>query len=418
MSVIKHSIIYLGSSILNKAIPFLLLPILTKHLSPEEYGTLAIFQIMITFYSAFVGMNIHTNVSKNFFTYTHKQVAKLIGNILVVLSFSTLSLLMITFIVTFFFDEIFSIHTNWIRIMPILSFMFMVNTINLTILRNKGKAYTFGIFEIANTTVNMSITILLLLVYHLGWYSQAIGITITYFLFFIIAIIYMWKKDYLTFDIDRNEIKSILSISIPLIPHVLAGIIIIMSDRLFIEKMVSLEMVGIYSVGYMFGMVIMLFTDAFIKSWSPWFYKSLTNPTNTKKEKIVKYTYIYIIGIFILAISISILAKFILPYFVDEKFYGAKEFILWISLGYAVRGVYQIYFPYLVHISKTSFLAISTFVAAIINLLLNYFLINIYGAVGAAYATIIAFFIAGLLVFWYQNKHYDMPWFKKGTNNE
>jgi len=414
---LKNSIIYLGSSILNKAIPFLLLPVFTKYLTPSEYGVLAIFQLVLTFYTAFIGMNSHANISKQFYKYSKSQVAKLIGNILLIVSIFSVIFLAITFAVTSYFNDIFSIPSHWLQVMPLLSFMFMVNIINLTVLRNEEKAYLFGMFEIANTAVNMMVTVVLLVVFHYGWYSQAIGISIAYFVFFIISLSFLKKKGYLSFDFDREEIRSILIISLPLIPHTLGGIVINMSDRLFIEKMISLEMVGIYSVGYVFGMVVMLFTDAFIKAWSPWFYKNLAEPSDRKKREIVQYTYIYIIGLFILTVLISTLGSVVLPYFVDEKFHAAKEFVFWIALGYAVRGVYQIFFPYLVHIGKTSFLAISTIVAAIINLFLNYFLINLYGAVGAAFATIIAFFVAGLLVFWYQNKHYYMPWFWKGENN-
>jgi len=63
-----------------------------------------------------------------------------------------------------------------------------------------------------------------------------------------------------------------------------------------------------------------------------------------------------------------------------------------------------------VHLNKTSFLAISTITAAILNLIFNYFLIDLYGAIGATYATIIAFATSALLVFWYQEKHIQMPW--------
>lgn len=416
MHVLKSSSIYLGSSVINKAIPFLLLPVFTKYLTPSEYGTLAIFQLILTFYSAFIGMNSHANISKHFYKYSKSQVAKLIGNILIIVSFLSVTFLAITFIFTIFFIDVFSIPSHWLQVMPILSFMFMVNTLNLTVLRNEGKAYSFGVFEIGNTVVNMMTTVVLLVVFQYGWYSQAIGISLAYFVFFIISLIFLRKRGYLSFDFDKEGVRSILIISLPLIPHALGGIVINMSDRLFIEKMVGLEMVGIYSVGYMFGMVVMLFTDAFIKAWSPWFYKNLVEPSDRKKQKIVKYTYIYIIGVFVLAVLISLAAEIIMPYFVDEKFYKAKEFILWIALGYAVHGVYKIFFPYLVHISKTSFLAVSTVLAALINLILNYVLIKNYGAVGAAYATIVAFFISCIMVFWYQNKHYNMPWLMKRTN--
>lgn len=412
MHVVKNSIIYLGSSILNKLIPFLLLPIMTQYLSPQEYGALSIYMILITLYGAFIGMNIHINVSKNFFAVPKEEMAVYIGNMLFILLTSFIIYFFITFIGIRFFDTIFSIEADWLLVIPIISMMMMVNNINISILRNEGKAYTYGIFEISNTIINMSTTILFLVFFSFGWHSQVIGIITGYFIFFIIGIIYMYQRDYINFKIDTSKIKSILNISLPLIPHVLGAVVITMSDRIFIEQMVSLEAVGIYSVGYMFGMVVMLFTDAFIKAWSPWFFKSLAEPTDSRKQKIVKYTYIYIVGVFILALFISIIGETTLPYFVDEKFYGASEYILWISLGYAVHGVYKIFFPYLVHISKTSFLAFSTVVAAILNLLFNYILIKYFGTIGAAYATILAFFVSAALVFWYQNMNFHMPWLK------
>ena len=411
MQVIKSSVIYLGSSILNKAIPFLLLPILTKYLSPEEYGVLSIFQLMISFFIAFVGMAIHTNVSKNFFKYTKKQTSLMIGNILIILLLTTLLYFLITLGILFFYEEIFSVPSNWVAIIPILSLMFMINTINLTILRNQDKAVLFGIYEIANTAVNMCVTISLLLIYHYGWYSQAIGITIAYTLFFIISLFHLRKNGFIILKYDRAEAKKILKLSIPLIPHAVGGIIITLSDRFFIEKMVGLEMVGIYSVGYMFGMVVILFTDAFLKAWSPWFYKFLSNTDNINKIKIVKYSYLYILATFTIAFVISIFAKLIIPYVLDARYVGAEIYVFWIAIGYAVQGVYKIFFPYLVHISKTSFLAVSTVIAAGVNLLLNYFLIREFGTIGAAYSTVLSFIVSASLVFWYQNKHFKMPWF-------
>ncbi|MFK7780595.1 MAG: oligosaccharide flippase family protein [Candidatus Gracilibacteria bacterium] len=414
MKVIKNSIIYLSSSILNKAVPFLLLPIMTKYLTPEDYGILSIYTIFITLFTAFIGMNLHSNISKNFFKTTKQELSLYIGNIFIILSFTFISYLIITYFITLKYETIFSIPSKWILLIPFISMMMMVNEINTTILRNEQRAYMFGIFEISNTIVKLGITLILLLLFGYGWYSPVLGVFTSSLLFFFIGIFYIYKQRYLSLKLDKEKVKSILNISVPLIPHLLGGVVIAMSDRLFIEKMVSIKAVGIYSVGYMFGMVVMLFTDAFIKAWSPWFYKNLSQPTQDKKEKIVKYTYLYIFSIFGLAIFISFLGELILPYFVDSKFYGASKFILWVSLGYAVRGTYQIFFPYLVHINKTAFLGMSTIIAAILNLVFNYIFIKYYGTIGAAYATALAFAVSAVLVFWYQNKHYKMPWnFKK-----
>jgi O-antigen/teichoic acid export membrane protein len=351
------------------------------------------------------------NISKNFFKYTKQQTSLMIGNILMILSLTTLIYFVITLGVSFYYQEIFSVPSNWVVIIPLLSFMFMINTINLTILRNQEKAYLFGVFEVINTAINMGVTILLLIMYHYGWYARVGGIIVAYTLFFIISLLHMRKNGFIILRYDREEVRKILKLSIPLIPHVVGGIIIALSDRFFIERMVSLEMVGIYSVGYMFGMVVILFTDAFLKAWSPWFYKMLSDANSTKKLKIVKYSYLYILVTFIIAFGISIFAKFIIPYVVDVRYAGAEIYVFWIAIGYAVHGVYKIFFPYLVHISKTAFLGVSTVIAAVLNLIFNYFLIKEFGAIGAAYSTVLSFIVSASLVFWYQNKHFKMPWF-------
>ncbi|OOF08490.1 lipopolysaccharide biosynthesis protein, partial [Salinivibrio sp. PR919] len=153
-----------------------------------------------------------------------------------------------------------------------------------------------------------------------------------------------------------------------------------------------------------------IFTDAFIKSWSPWFYKQLVEPSEALKRKIVIYSYFFIMASVLVAFFVSIISKFLLPFFVSEEYYQAHEFILWIALGYMVRGVYQILFPYLVHIGRTSFLLVITTSAALVNLVLNYLLISSYGVIGAAYATLGAFIVSAVLIFWYQQKNYYMPW--------
>jgi len=411
MQIVKNSLIYLTASILNKSIPLLLLPIFTKYLSPSEFGLLSIFQLLLTFYSALVGMAIHTNISKNFFKYDRASMAKLIGNIIFILCFAALSVSVVTLFIIYSGNTFFSMPVYWIQIMPMLSLLLMINTLNLTVLRNEGNAKLFGIFEISNTLVNTITAIAMLLIYNMGWESQVIGITFSYLVFFAISLSHMYRRKYLLFKFDLNEIKSILKLSLPLIPHVMGGTIIALSDRIFIEQMVGLSEVGIYSVGYMFGMIVMLFTDAFVKAWTPWFFKSIVEPTEAMKKKIVRYSYYYIFFIFILAVVISQIAENILPFFVNEKYYSAKKFIIWISLGYAIQGIYKIFLPYLIHLNKTSFLATSTVLAAIVNLVLNYFLIREYGSMGAAYATIIAFAFSATLLFWYQNRGYPMPWF-------
>ena len=410
MKVVKNSIIYLSASIISKAAPFSLLPFATSYLAPNDFGILTMFLVMNSLFCALVGMSMHTSVTKNFFRKSKSEVALIIGNVFFVLCATTVFYLVISLMVFVVSESFFSIPSVFLLILPILAFLTMANQIHLTVLRNEGRAYTFGIFEVLNAFLSVGVTIFCMGYLSLGWFSQVIGVACASLQLSIIGIGYLYKRGYLNFIFSKVVAVSILKLSIPLIPHVLGGIVIAISDRLFIEQFVGLETVAFYSIGYSFGMIVALFTDALIKAWSPWFYQQLVEPDQECKLKIVRSTYFYLISVFVFAYVISVLGNFILPYVVDARYIDASIYIWWVALGYAFHGVYKIFFPYLVHINKTAFLGFSTFVAAIINLILNYLLIPEYGALGAAYATIFSFFISACLVFEYQRRKYPMPW--------
>jgi len=414
MSVIKNSIIYLASSVISKAAPFALLPFLTLYLDKKSFGTLSVYLVFITLYSAVIGMALHTNIAKNFFKISKKELATIIWNMQIVLFGVAVVIFLVTYYLSLEFDEVFSIPTQYLLVLPLFSFLMMTKEFFLAVLRSEGKAYLFGFAEILSAFVMLVVTVTLLKNGGIGWLSQVVGMFASVILISLGGVIYLYRNHYFHPEFDLKIVKSVLEVSLPLIPHVLGVVVISVSDRLFIERMVGLDMVALYAIGYSFGMVVSILSDAVIKAWTPWFYKRLVAPSYKDKKNIVTFTYAYIISIFIGALLISIVGELILPYVVDEDYYAASEFIVWIAMGYAIHGVYKIFFPYLVHINKTKFLAFSTVLAALLNMLFNYVLIGKYGAIGAAYATIISFSVSATLVFWYQKKSFPMPWSLRG----
>ena len=167
---------------------------------------------------------------------------------------------------------------------------------------------------------------------------------------------------------------------------------------------------GIYAVGYQFGAIIGIFAMAFNNAYAPYLYEQLSNITNEKKIKLVKFTYLYFIGILFFAIFLSYVFSLIIPYFLGESFHEASKFIIWIALAHAFQGMYLMVVNYIYYTKKTYVISIVTFSMSIIHVALSYSLIHIYGVIGAAYATIISFFITFIWVWIASNKVYSMPW--------
>lgn len=404
--------LYLGSSVLNRAIPFLLLPVLTKYLSTEEYGIISIYQVMISFTLTLVGMGMHMHIQRNFFKKDKTYLGQLIFNILIVLITAGALFSLGLGIYLALGGTQLSIPKGWLYVLPMLAVLNMFNTLNLSILRNQKNPLVFGAFELSKTALDFVLTSLLIIVYLLGWEGRLYGILISTGVMGSISLWHMWRQGFIVLSAKKKLIKNILKMSIPIIPHYLGGAIITLSDRVFIEEMVGTSAVGVYAVGYQFGLMLSLITGAVSLTWSPWLFETLAKQSSTGKLKIVKATYALWGGYLALAFLLTGVAYFLLPFMTAKKFHGGYVYVIWVALGYAFQGMYTLVFPYGIHVGKTSYLGITTFFCALVNLVANYYLIKLNGPLGAAQATLISYILMFVAIWWYSHKLHPMPWFQ------
>jgi len=402
--------IYFVSSAVNQALPFFLLPVMTRYLSPTEYGVVAIYQTLISFTIPLAGMNIHQNVTRNFFRVERGELAGIVGNIVCILVGTATLLLLAISVYLLFRPTLFGIPARWLYTLPLVAFANMVNQSNLVILRNGGRAALYGGFEIGKTALNLVVSLLLVVVIPLGWEGRATGVLAASVVFGIVGLFHMARTGYVRWEIRRDRVRELLAISLPLIPHGIGGVTMAVVDRLFLNQMAGKDAVGIYSVGYAFGSLTLLVTESFNKVWSPWMYEQLADITDEKKRRIVRFTYLYKGGVVLLAVAVTAASYVVLPIMVAEPFHAATSVVFWVAMGYAVRGMYTMFFPYLLHVGKTRYFAVVTLGAGAVNAGANYLLIPINGIVGAAQATLISWVVMYLAVWWYSARLYPMPW--------
>jgi O-antigen/teichoic acid export membrane protein len=396
--------------VLRKAIPFALLPILTRYLSPAEYGLLSIFQVMIAFVEPFVGLRAHVNISRYFFAKSHAFLASLLFNlhVLLVVSSTVVTTVLAAYLVLG--GPTLGIPDRWVYALPLIAAMNMANEFNLTVLRNQHRAATFGAYEVGRTILDVGVTLLLVVVYQAGWEGRATGILVGSAVVGVVGVVRLARAGFLVPSLDGGQLRDVLRVSLPLVPHALGSAVITLSDRVFLERMLGPESVGIYSVGYQFGMIMTLFIIAFNRSWSPWLFEMLANETPATRPRLARATYLYALVIFGLAAVLTAFAPLLVRVMATEPFRGAIAVVGWVAFGYAFQGLYTMVFPYTVHAGKTSFVAVVTVGAAILNMLANYVLIGVNGTVGAAQATLIAYVAMFIGVWAFVQSFYRLPW--------
>ena len=71
--LVSRSGIYFAASVAEAMVPLLLMPILTRHLGPAEYGRLAMFQLAIAALAPVVGLGLHSAANRRAYDEESKE---------------------------------------------------------------------------------------------------------------------------------------------------------------------------------------------------------------------------------------------------------------------------------------------------------------------------------------------------------
>ena len=146
--LIKNVAIYTASNLLNAAIPFLLLPILTRVLLPADYGRIAMFNATLTVLAAFTGLMVGASIVVRYVDKNELDFPRYIGSCLFVLLCSTVLTLFVVIIFLKPLSLFTSIPPKWILLAVLVSCCNFLIQVRLGIWLMGGKSVTYGIFQI------------------------------------------------------------------------------------------------------------------------------------------------------------------------------------------------------------------------------------------------------------------------------
>lgn len=413
MNFLKGTSIYLVSNILNAAIPFLLLPILTRHLTPAEYGQIAMFQTLLSGIGTFIGLNSVGAVNRKYYDnnvdiITLKQFN---GSCLQILAFSA----SLTFILVFIFreklSELFGISSSWILTSVIISVFLFISSMRFGQWQIRNQAKWFGVLQVSSSLINMLLSLLFVVVLTQGAQGRIDAQLITTAVTGIIALFWLYKDKLLQVRIWKPKyIQEMLRFGVPLIPHTFGGFLVSGVDRILINDKLGLSEAGFYLVAVQLSSVMLIVFDGINKAYVPWLFERLKNDNLDEKRQIVKYTYAYFFVVLFIAALSFVIGPIFINFFIGEKYELAGSVIGWLCLGQAFVGMYFMVTNYIFYAKKTGGLALVTLGVGFINIGLLFLLIPYFGLVGAAISFTISQLIQFLITWFLAHRSVSMPW--------
>lgn len=399
---------YLISSIITAGFPFLLIPVITRYLSPEEYGEISIFIVYSGVVSQLICMSVLTFYAKNY--YSNNKEKTLDSCFFIMLFFA----LVLIFAGIPLFGEDIEINFKISKLNQflgiILSLSDEVIAAQLLLHRLSGKVFKYALFDITRVTLR-SILILCCIVFYTIDAQLIINLTVICSVFLgILSLTKLYKINILRVRFDRNEISRVLRFGIALLPFSLTGTLSTTLDKIFIVDLISVKDLGIYAVGYSLGSIIKIIESSINIAFTPWLYSSLQK---NELKNIVKMTYVIFLILLIAAFVVNFVLNNLITWYLPENYRTALDFFQIIAYSFTFNAFYSCSNQLLIFIEKNkivSFISVfSTFISAIVT----YKLIIIFGAIGAAYGLFIGMAIRAILTFIVANKFYPLPWLLK-----
>jgi O-antigen/teichoic acid export membrane protein len=405
---LKNSIIYVSASIVSGVIPFLMLPVLTKYLSPEDYGVIGLIGSILGIVGIYVGLRPSLFIMVKGVQLKRLVIANYVANS-IILSFG---LLVVNCLILFILGskDIIVLDQFVLVLIGVIAFFNVLIEIIETLFQIERQAFSYAIYRIFRSVVSVGLALWFIIGWKMDWHGKFYADFFSVLGFSIIALFLIWKKGFFYFKIDVKKMKELFIYLFPLTFHVFGLVLMNSIDRIFISNMISLEANGLYTVGYILAMVLMIFHDSLLKVWSPEFYDRIKGATWKTKIMIMKFIYLYMIGSIIIFILFLIVYPLVFNLIIDKKFEYAMVVIPVIALGITFESYRKLFAGFYYHRNKTGFLAITTILAGILNAGLNFLLIPEYGLMGAAYATLISYMGVFVIVISNVNRIESLPW--------
>jgi len=401
--MLKKGIINKVFVIFFQGLALLTLPLIAKHIGSKEYGLWSIMYGMMQMLVPIFILQLDSAFTR--FLSGNESIERTSNKFISIF----LLLLLIAAVVGFvfpFFDESISVfmfadnsYIKYVYITIVWVFLRVFINFSRNYFRTFGKFHIDTKISIAQQLSLIS-SIAYVVIYDKGLYDFFTIILSVEAILLLVSLILVYKE--LSFKNVKIKIpKKYFVYAIPLVPTMILSWIINYSDQLMIVHFSSLEENARYSLYYTYSriphwIIITPLNYALLPFLSRFAY------TGDGVEKVNNYIKESINISFLI---ISILIIFLIFYGSDIIFLLGNEevnlesvyLIVLISFSVFATALYQIVYHIISLKNKTGKLIMIFGSGAIINIILNYYYIPIYGIIGSAVSTLVSFIIVGLL---------------------
>jgi O-antigen/teichoic acid export membrane protein len=394
----SHSAVYGAADVFTTVVNLLLIPLYTTYLGAAEYGHLA----LLLLFSVLAKILFRLGLDAGFFRVHYEMTTdadrrRLAGTVaLFALGAASLLLAVVVALRGPLTRALLGggVPETWIVLAAADVYAGTFAFVPLALLRIQDRPRLFSALSVVRHTVNIALKVLLV--------SRGHGITGILWADLAATVAFAAA---LSPVLLRNAapafsmplLREVLAFALPKVPHGLLVQALNLADRKILDVFSTRAEVGLYHMGYTFGGGVKFALSAFEPAWGPFVYSQAREAGGPSRlARIASWAYAAFAGA---ALAVAALGPDLLRLMTPRNpaFHAAAPIIPVIALAYLLHGVFLLTSIGIGIARAARYYPVVTAAAAAANVGANLALVPRFGAMGAAWATVLAYAVMAVL---------------------
>jgi len=377
--------VYALGSIINRAGGLILIPLYAHLLTPVEFGVYSIVVIAVEFAGVLISNSMGTAMAKTYLETDDTDRRFLTGSTTFICFFVAAGFLAVaSYPLSLLVGQILFQSAEWnlVILLAVLSLIFnLLLELELNYYRLRMQPWIFMLLSAAKMILMIGITYVFLKTLDMGLLGIMWASTIAFALVSVPAIVVVLRQT--GWGFDRSIFRSLVTLSLPLVPGKLSDVATQFFDRYFIGILVNVASVGHYALAQRVASLIqLLFISPFAQVWIVRRLESLSR--NTDQTVFRDVFRIFLVIQFSAAVAISLFSTELVALIADQSFKDSARFVPLLCLAAVLMPIDMNLQLGILHASKTTYMMWSSIIAAVLSIPLMLIFIAEWGPSGAA----------------------------------
>jgi len=392
----QNSAFYTFANSIEALSPFLLAIILTRQLTPAEFGVWVLFIALVTFLRPLVNLTIQDALRMHFFEMDDTERARFVWSALCLSLVCAAVFIGIALLLAQPLSVALKLPAEWLVTIPLAALLYATFYFLLAYNQFAHIRRRFLGLHVVQTAASL-VFIAILVLNGWGWSGVVIGKIGGLAVGCTLGAVWLARS----LPIQRvfaqpPQIMRLAKFGLLYLPTGMGLVAIPLTDRLIVTHILGMAENGLYGVAALFGVAVFVAINGILHAWMPWLFRSLANWPGSRRE---------IFGVSLIFFAVLPLGGFIAyliamplaPIVIGNQFDGAFHMIPWAIAGTVSMGFFFHNQAFLLYRKAIFPMSVSSLSCIILNAVLSYYGALKYGVTGVLAATIGAFLIAALI---------------------